>query len=116
MALSRFYPRSWTQAAGGVAGRANVRLGRESSLLHAVVRVSTARTTYRPDDSSTVATAIYSVTMVLWKETAFPPWRAIGRRWKRNVVSSGVFCNSGDTRANLTAILLFYLLFTNKVA
>ena len=33
-----------------------------------------------------VATAIYSVIMVLWKETAFPLWRAMERRWKRNVV------------------------------
>jgi len=32
------------------------------------------------------ATAIYSVTMVLWKETAFPLCRAMERRWKRNVV------------------------------
>jgi len=28
-----------------------------------------------------VATAIYSVTMVLWKETAFPLCRAVERRW-----------------------------------
>ena len=34
-----------------------------------------------------VATVVYSVTMVLWKETAFPLWRAMERRWKRNVVS-----------------------------
>ena len=34
-----------------------------------------------------VATAIYSVTMVLWKETAFPLCSAMERRWKRNVVS-----------------------------
>jgi len=34
-----------------------------------------------------VATAIYSVTMVLWKETAFPLCIAMERRWKRNVVS-----------------------------
>ena len=34
-----------------------------------------------------VATAIYSVSMVSWKETAFPLWRAMARRWKRNVVS-----------------------------
>ena len=34
-----------------------------------------------------VATAIYSVTMVLWKETAFPLCRAMEKRWKRNVVS-----------------------------
>ena len=34
-----------------------------------------------------VATAIYTVTMVLWKETAFPLCRAMEKRWKRNVVS-----------------------------
>ena len=34
-----------------------------------------------------VATAIYSVTMVLWKETAFPVCGAMERSWKRNVVS-----------------------------
>ena len=34
-----------------------------------------------------VATAIYSVTMVLWKETAFPLRRATEKRWNRNVVS-----------------------------
>jgi len=34
-----------------------------------------------------VATAIYSVTMVLWKEAAFPLCEAMQRRWKRNVVS-----------------------------
>jgi len=34
-----------------------------------------------------VATAIYFVTMVLWKETAFPLCRAMERRWKRNAVS-----------------------------
>jgi len=28
----------------------------------------------------------HSVTIVLWKETAFPLWRAMDRRWKRNVV------------------------------
>jgi len=33
-----------------------------------------------------VATAIYSVTVVLWKETAFPFWRAMESRWKRNVI------------------------------
>jgi len=25
--------------------------------------------------------------MVLWKETAFPLWKATEKRWKRNVVS-----------------------------
>ena len=34
-----------------------------------------------------VATAIYSVTMVLWKETAFPLCRTIEKHWNRNVVS-----------------------------
>jgi len=33
------------------------------------------------------ATAIYSVTVLLWKETAFPLCRAMERRWKTNVVS-----------------------------
>ena len=70
-----------------------------------------------------VATAIYSVTMVLWKETAFPLCRAMERRWKRNVVSrvSSVIvvtecgtlyvcvcvCDSSDMPANLS-LLLFY--------
>ena len=40
-----------------------------------------------------VATAIYSVTMVLLKETAFPLCRAMERRWKRNVVSRGSSVN-----------------------
>ena len=31
--------------------------------------------------------AIYSVTMVSWKETAFPFCRATERHWKKNVVS-----------------------------
>jgi len=34
-----------------------------------------------------VAKVPYLVTIVLWKETAFPLWRAIQKRWKRNVVS-----------------------------
>ena len=32
-----------------------------------------------------VATAIYFVTMVLWKDIVFPPCRAVERHWKRNV-------------------------------
>jgi len=28
------------------------------------------------------------VTMVVWKETAFPVWKAMEMRWKRNVVLS----------------------------
>jgi len=34
-----------------------------------------------------VATAIYCVTMVLWKETVFPLCRAIEKRWNGNAVS-----------------------------
>ena len=33
-----------------------------------------------------VATAIYSLAIVLWKETAFPFYRAMERRWRTNVV------------------------------
>ena len=44
-----------------------------------------------------VAMAINSVTLVLWKETAFPLCRAMKRHWERNVV----FCDSGDMPANL---------------
>jgi len=46
-----------------------------------------------------VATAIYSVTMALWKETAFPLCRAMERRWERECCLPGVFCDSGDTPA-----------------
>jgi len=35
----------------------------------------------RLDMQNYVATAIFPVTMVLWKETAFPLCRAIKRRW-----------------------------------
>jgi len=31
--------------------------------------------------------AIYSMTIVFWKETTFPLWRAMERRWKRIAVS-----------------------------
>jgi len=55
-----------------------------------------------------VANAIYSVTMVLWKGTAFPLCRAIERRWKRNVVSPGVFRDSGDLDV-LCAVTYFIL-------
>ena len=34
-----------------------------------------------------VAMAIYSLTMVLWKEAEFLLWRGMESRWKRNVVS-----------------------------
>ena len=34
-----------------------------------------------------VAVTVHTVTIELWKETAFPLCRAIERRWKRNIVS-----------------------------
>ena len=34
-----------------------------------------------------VATTLHSVTMVFWKETTFPFWRAMDRRWNWNAVS-----------------------------
>jgi len=33
------------------------------------------------------ATTFHSVIIIFWKETAFPRWRAMDRRWKRNSVS-----------------------------
>ena len=56
-----------------------------------------------------VATAIYFITMVLWKETAFPLCRAMERRWKRNVVSR-VSSVIGDTPANLLCELNGHLM------
>jgi len=50
-----------------------------------------------------VATAIYSVAIVLWKETAFHRCRAMERRWKKCGLPD-VFRDSGgpgDTPANL---------------
>jgi len=55
-----------------------------------------------------VATAIYSVTMVLWKETAFPFCRAMERRWKRNVVSR---VSSVIVVIRLPLLLLFFILY-----
>ena len=55
-----------------------------------------------------VATAIYSVTMVLsllWKETAFPLCRATERRWKRNDVS---LMSSVIVVIRLIIIFIFY--------
>ena len=57
-----------------------------------------------------VATAIYSVTMVLWKETAFRLCRAMERRWKKECCLPGVFCDSGDTPANLLCELNGHLM------
>ena len=68
---------------------------RHSIYIHQMNRVN-FRNDFGHDDSTInivmviiimVATAVYSVTMVLLKETAFPLCRAMERRWKRNVVS-----------------------------
>jgi len=56
-----------------------------------------------------VAVAIYSLTTVLWNETAFPLCRATERCWKRNVLS-GVFCDSGDMPADLLCELNGHLM------
>jgi len=59
-----------------------------------------------------VATAIYSVTMVLWKETAFPLCRAMetGKALENECCLPGVFCDSGDTPANLLCELNGHLM------
>jgi len=48
------------------------------------------------DIQNYAATVIYSVTMVLWKETAFPLWRAMERRWKRNVCACQCVSSMGE--------------------
>jgi len=49
-----------------------------------------------------VAKAIYSVTMVLWKETTFPLCRQNDEKaLKKECCLPGVFRDSGDTPANL---------------
>jgi len=54
------------------------------------------------------ATEIYSVTMVLWKETAFPLCRAVERK---ECCLPGVFSDSGDTTpANLLCELNGHLM------
>jgi len=65
-----------------------------------------------------VATAIYSVTMVLWKETAFPLCRATEKRWKMNVVSYyyyyflnlGMSSRGGKQKLILEIIIIFLTL------
>ena len=58
-----------------------------------------------------VATAIYSVTMVLWKETAFALCRlqSHGKALEQECCLPGVFCDSGDTPANLLCELSGHL-------
>jgi len=56
-----------------------------------------------------VAAAIYSVTMVLWKETAFP-LQSHGKALEKECSLPGVFCDSGDTPANLLCELNGHLM------
>ena len=56
-----------------------------------------------------VATAIYSVTMVLWKETTFP-LQSHGKALEKECCLPGVFCDSGDTPANLLCELNGHLM------
>ena len=57
------------------------------------------------------ATVAHSVIIVFWKETAFPCWRAMDRRWKRNVVSleSSVITVVRRPISNLLLLLLLLL-------
>ena len=61
-----------------------------------------------------VVTAIYSVTMVLWKETAFPLCRAMVRRWKVHVVSREYTCTTEVAKRYTLAVR--YPLFLENVA
>ena len=65
----------------------------------------------RLDKVKVVASALYSVIMVLWKETAFPLWRAM-KSWKRNVVSllSFSYCVSSSFLFSLIFFRLVYCL------
>jgi len=56
-----------------------------------------------------LAAAIYSVTMVLWKETAFP-LQSHGKALEKECSLPGVFCDSGDTPANLLCELNGHLM------
>jgi len=56
-----------------------------------------------------VATAIYSVTMVLWKEIAFPLC-SHGKALEKECCLPGIFCDSGDTPSNLLCELNGHLM------
>jgi len=57
-----------------------------------------------------VATAIYFVAMVLWKETAFPLLQSHEKALEKEYCLPGVFNGSGDTPANLLCKLNGYLM------
>ena len=48
---------------------------------------STKPQAWKLRESIMAATVAHSAIIVFWKDTAFPCWRAMDRRWKRNVVS-----------------------------
>ena len=60
------------------------------------------------------ATTFHSVIRLFWKETAFPRWRAMDSRWKRNSVSlvssvTTVWCACQSTASLLLLLLLLLL-------
>jgi len=59
-----------------------------------------------------VATAIYSVTKVLWKEAAarISSLQSHGKALEKECCLPGVFCDSGDTIANLLCELSGHLM------
>ena len=57
-----------------------------------------------------VATAVYSVTIVLWKETAICSLQSHGKALEKERCLPGVFCDSGDTPANLLCELNDHLM------
>jgi len=57
-----------------------------------------------------VATAIYSVTMVLWKETAYSSLQSHGKALEKEFCLPGVFRDSGDMPANLLCELNGHLM------
>jgi len=52
-----------------------------------------------------VATAIYSVTSVLWKKNRISSLQSHGKALEKECCLPGVFCDGGDTPANLLSEL-----------
>ena len=57
----------------------------------------------------------HSVTIVWWKDTAFPLWRAMVRRWNRNVVSL-VFTVIVVMHLTISCVSLCLLLLLGRIA
>ena len=61
-----------------------------------------------------VATAVHSVTVVFWKETAFPFWRDTDRRWNRNAADVFRHCSDNDNNNN-NIIIIIIIKIVHKV-